>query len=102
MPLMQELPPDFREFARPWLKPLFVFLAVGIIAFALNETAPALAWLLEILAPFIIALILAYILHPIVNFVQQRLRLGRVTGILVVALVMVAILAGLLVWLLPL
>lgn len=93
---------DFNDFIRPWLKPLFIFLAVGIIVFSLRQVGPTLAWFFNAASPFIIALILAYILHPIVSFVQRRLRLGRVGGILIVALTIMLLLAGLLIWLLPL
>jgi predicted PurR-regulated permease PerM len=99
---MEPLPDDFQQFARPWLKPLFIFLLVAVIAFAVRQVAPLLAWVLQATAPFIIALILAYIFHPIVTFVQRRLRLGRIMGIFTVALTLTALLVGLLIWLLPL
>lgn len=96
------IPHDFQDFARPWLKPLFIFLGIGAAGFAMTEIAPLIGWALDTLSPFIIALILAYIFNPIVNFVQQRLRLGRITGILFVAFAVALLAAGLLIWLLPL
>ncbi|NQU43428.1 AI-2E family transporter [bacterium] len=55
---------------------------------------PVLAWLLNTLAPFLIALVVAYIFHPIVIFVQHKLKLGRIGGILVVAALLVIAVLG--------
>lgn len=49
-------------------------------------------WLLGTLSPFLIALVFAYIFNPIVNAVQRRLRLGRIGGIVVVALLLLLVL----------
>ncbi|MBS3810084.1 MAG: AI-2E family transporter, partial [Desulfobacterales bacterium] len=40
--------------------------------------------LFDLLTPFIMALILAYIISPIVTLVQKKLRLGRMAGTLLV------------------
>jgi predicted PurR-regulated permease PerM len=73
--------------------------AVGL--FALRQLAPIVFWLLGVLSPFLVALVLAYVFDPVVTFVQRKLKLGRTAGILVLALSMIAVLGGVMVWLLP-
>lgn len=80
---------------------LFWLLYAVIFLFALRQILPLAGWVLNILQPFLVALILAYVFHPIVNFVQTKLRLGRVAGILVLVAVITLILAGLILWLAP-
>jgi len=48
----------------------------------------------EAIGPFIIALILAYVISPIVRWVEKRLKLQRVPAILVAYLATLALLAG--------
>ena len=67
------------------LKTIFWVFCVGVIAFAARAFWPVISTVLDVMTPFIVGLVLAYIFHPIVLFVQDRLRLGRVMGILVVA-----------------
>src|SRR4030043_1973951 len=45
----------------------------------------------EIIPPIIIAVIIAYILNPIVNFLQRRLRLPRVLTILFTYIILMVI-----------
>jgi len=40
--------------------------------------------LFSLLSPFFLALILAYVISPVVSFLQKKLRLGRVAGTLLV------------------
>ena len=48
----------------------------------------------EIIAPIIIAIIIAYILSPVVNFFQNRLHLHRVLAILITYIIITAIIIG--------
>jgi predicted PurR-regulated permease PerM len=48
-----------------------------------------------LLTPMVLAVILAYVLSPLVNFFQRRLRLRRGLGILLAYLVMIAVLTAL-------
>ncbi|MFH0794286.1 MAG: AI-2E family transporter [bacterium] len=88
-----------------WLKR--VFLVVGIMlviagsVFVLRQLGLFTHWFLRLFGPFLIGYVLAYILNPIVGVVQTRLRLGRVTGMLVCILFVVALISIMLLWLLP-
>ena len=86
---------------RLWLNLLFWVLSSAILLFALQQILPILGWVLRVLAPFAIGLIVAYIFHPIVNFVQKKLHLGRAAGILVLVVMIALVLLGVMVWLLP-
>jgi predicted PurR-regulated permease PerM len=55
-------------------------IILGFHTFALLQKP--FAALFDLLSPFILALILAYILSPLVDFIQARLRLGRMAGTL--------------------
>lgn len=68
----------------------YMLIAVGLI-WAASKMWVFLSWLFDILSPFIIALIVAYIFNPIVNAVENKLHLGRIGGIIVVGLIMVLI-----------
>lgn len=67
------------------MKAMFWIAFFAVVAVALVFAWPILTKVLRVLSPFIIGLILAYVLHPVVRFVQFRLRLGRVAGVFVVA-----------------
>ncbi len=54
------------------------------------------------LAPFIIALILAYVLSPIAGFFQRKLKLPRALGILFAYTLLILLIAGVLMILIPL
>lgn len=73
------------------MKGVFWVLCIGVFAFALVQAWPIIDRVLVVLTPFILGLVVAYIFHPIVSFVQFKLRLGRLTGILVVAVGVVTI-----------
>ena len=64
---------------------LYILGILGIIILGFHTFAllqKPFAALFDLLSPFILALILAYILSPLVDFIQARLRLGRMTGTL--------------------
>ena len=63
--------------------------------------AKSLAFFFRVLSPFLVALILAYILSPIVVSIQRKLKLGRVMGTLIVNLVILLVVFLLLTYLVP-
>lgn len=82
-------------------KVLFWAVFAGVVAAGFSVVRPLISWTLQTLTPFILGLILAYILHPIVEVVQHRLRLGRGMGIAVVAFGVMLALGGFLAVLVP-
>lgn len=72
-------------------KGVFWVFCLGIFAFATLQVWPVIHEVLRVMAPFILGLILAYLFHPVVQLVQHRLRLGRMAGIGVVAVIIVGI-----------
>ena len=68
----------------------YMLVAAGVIV-ALVFVWPVIAALFSILSPFIVALVVAYIFNPIVNFVQLRLKLTRIGGVFAVLLLLLAI-----------
>ncbi len=84
-----------------WRKALAVLAGVALAVFILRQVGPILTSIVQVTGPFLLALIVAYVFHPIVLFVQRRLRLGRVTGILVVAGMILFVVFAVLAWLIP-
>jgi predicted PurR-regulated permease PerM len=82
-----------------WIARIVLFL---LALHTLHLLLPALRGALSILSPFLVALVLAYLLDPVVGVVQRRLRLGRVGGLVVLILVLLAVLGLLLGIVLPL
>ncbi|MBF1633864.1 MAG: AI-2E family transporter [Prevotella sp.] len=81
----------FDKFIR-WALIALAVLAVGFIINALSE----------VLLPFFIAWLLAYLLYPIVKFVQYKLHVpGRALSILVTLLFVVAIFAAIFYFIVP-
>lgn len=78
------------------LKKMVLILGWMIITagglYALKLAGPAIRLVFQVLAPFLLALLVAYLFYPIIRVAQQRLRIGRVGGILTVALTLVVIL----------
>jgi len=60
-------------------------IALGFYTFSLLQGP--LSVLLDILTPFLLGTVFAYILAPVVVQLQQRLRLGRIMGTLVIYLI---------------
>lgn len=75
-------------------------LILGIHAF--GQIQGLLIFILDILSPFLAALILAYILAPVILGLQQRLRLGRIMGAVTLYLLIFLVLFLLSAFLLPL
>jgi len=60
-------------------------LGIVILGFhAFDLLQKPFAILFDLFSPFILALILAYIISPLVDFIQLKLRLGRMAGTLLV------------------
>ena len=60
-------------------------LGIVILGFhAFDLLQKPFAILFDLFSPFILALILAYIISPLVDFIQLKLRLGRMGGTLLV------------------
>jgi predicted PurR-regulated permease PerM len=95
------MPParDFYEANRFWLRLALWLLTAVLGVFALRLLGPLLIWAIDLLSPFLVALVLAYIFDPVVTFVQRKLKLGRTGGIAVLALVVFPLLAGIFAWL---
>lgn len=89
----------------PKLQRLLYIIAWMVIiaasAGALVLLMPAIQWVFQLLLPFLAGLTLAYILDPIVTFVQVRLRLSRVVGMIVLYLLILGGLAAFVALLLP-
>lgn len=71
----------------------YMVLIAGF-AYALSVIWPVIAQIARVLAPFIAALVVAYIFNPVVTFVQERMKLTRVGGVVVVNLFILLLLAG--------
>lgn len=95
---------DFK-IADPFLRRMVYAVGImGMIAFGFytfNLLNSTLAFILNVLTPFIMALLLAYIFAPIVIALQQRLKLGRIMGTLVLYLIIFHIILLLLVVIIP-
>jgi len=68
----------------------WMLIAAGLL-WALMGLWPAIAWFLHTVTPFLVALVVAYLFNPVVDVVQQRLRLGRIGGIVVVGVLILSI-----------
>ena len=83
---------------------LYAVGMMGVIAFGFYTFGllkESLVVILNVLTPFIIALLLAYILAPLVIGLQHRLKLGRVMGTLVLYLIIFLVFFLLLAFLIP-
>lgn len=89
----------------PLLKRILYAVGImGVIAFSFYTFGllkESLAVVLNVLTPFIAALLLAYILAPLVIGLQRRLKLGRVMGTLALYLIIFLVFFLLLAFLIP-
>ncbi len=76
-------------------------LIVGGIAIAAVVVWPSFRWSINVISPFLVAMVVAYIFNPVVNFVQHRLRLSRIWGVMLVNLIVLAAAAILVAIILP-
>jgi predicted PurR-regulated permease PerM len=70
----------------------------GILLFA----RPLVNAIFEVVNPFMVAIVVAYIFHPFASFMESRLKLSRVTGVLVTYSIIMTITLGFVAVLLPL
>lgn len=78
-----------------FVRGMLLALLVGAILFAVN-------YLSSVLLPFFVAWLLAYLLYPLVRFVQYRLRVPtRVLSILVSLVLVVAVIGGVVYLIIP-
>jgi len=93
----QPTPPDNLD---ERLKRLLIILAIMGIAltsvFVIRILWPIAQWIFGVLAPFIIGLVLAYVLNPLVSLIQRKFKLSRGGGLALVALLLVLILLAML------
>jgi predicted PurR-regulated permease PerM len=76
-------------------------LIVAGFAYALSVVWPVIAGAISICLPFLVALIIAYILNPIVTFLCVRLKLQRIGGLLMFYLLVLLVAGALLGIVLP-
>lgn len=81
---------------------LLYFLLAAATFLAIGHLQPILRTFLDILSPFLLAAIIAYIFNPIVRTLQTRFGLRRMMGVLATYLLILALAAGLLAVALPL
>lgn len=74
-------------------------IALGFYTFSLVKGS--IAFVFNVLTPFLVGLILAYILAPVVIGLQQRLKLGRVMGTLFLYVLILLVIFLLLAFLIP-
>jgi predicted PurR-regulated permease PerM len=74
-------------------------IALGFYTFSLMKGS--IGFVFNVLTPFLVALILAYILAPVVIGLQHRLKLGRVMGTLVLYMIIFVVIFLLLAFLIP-
>ena len=78
-----------------FVRGMLITLLVGAILFVIN-------YLSSVLLPFFIAWLFAYLLYPIVKFVQHSLHVpGRVLSIIVTLLFVIGVIAGILYLIIP-
>ncbi|HMA85797.1 MAG TPA: AI-2E family transporter [Desulfosalsimonadaceae bacterium] len=73
---------DYRLKTVIYILGILGIVILGFHAFGLLQKPFAI--LFDLFSPFILALILAYIISPLVDFIQLKLRLGRMAGTLLV------------------
>ncbi len=82
------------------LSAIFIVLLIGIVGAAVYSASRLIAFLQPILIPVAIAIILAYLLDPIVTHLSER-RMSRTKAVLVLFAIVFLAIAALLAWLVP-
>lgn len=83
------------------LRGVFWIFCFAVFIFAIRQIAPFFSRLLQLLAPFIFGLTVAYVFHPLVVLIQDRLRMGRVAGIIVAFGIVLGLFIGFFALLIP-
>lgn len=93
------------EISDPYLRRMVYAIGVmGLISFGFytfSLVREFFAIIINVLTPFMAALLMAYILAPVVITLQKQLRLGRIMGTLVLYLIIVLLVFLLLTFLIP-
>ena len=87
---MTEKPLNYERLLRQaglWFLAIVVFLLIDYLS--------------EILLPFFIAWVFAYLLHPMVSFVERRLHIPRALSIILTLIIVVAVLSGVIYLIIP-
>ncbi|MCD6385377.1 AI-2E family transporter [Candidatus Sumerlaeota bacterium] len=84
--------------ALTWL--CYLIILAGSV-YALYTLRSILKTLSNIASPFLVGFIVAYLFDPIVTFLQRRLRLSRIFGLVVVYVIIFLLIGLFLLWLLP-
>ncbi len=105
IPLVGAEPPKPEDVDQRLKRLTIVLLYVAITLasiFAIRAVYPIVQWLFNLFAPFLIGLVLAYVMNPVVNFIERKLHVRRAGALGLVALVGVVIvlaLTGILIYL---
>ncbi len=95
---------DFK-IADPLLKKMVYAVGImGLIAFGFYTFSllkPAIVLVMNVLTPFLAAMLMAYILAPLVFILQNQLKLGRVMGTFVVYIIIFSVFFILMAFLIP-
>lgn len=78
----------------------YMIIIAGAV-YALVQLRPVFRIIANVLAPFCVALIIAYLFDPIVTFVQQRLKLSRIMGLVIFYLIILLLIAAFALFLVP-
>ncbi len=78
----------------PWQTGTRLLFAVCLIVL----TAALLLSLTQLIPPFVLALVVAYLLHPLVSRVERGLKVGRAVAVIVVYAAIILALAGATTW----
>ncbi|MBI5154830.1 AI-2E family transporter [Candidatus Poribacteria bacterium] len=76
-------------------------IIVAGFAYAVTVLWPAIQTFVGVMAPFLVALVVAYLVNPVVNFVQRKLKLTRVGGVIVLNLAALLIIGGFIALIVP-
>jgi AI-2 transport protein TqsA len=68
---------------------------VSLLAIATVAAAAALVYTRTVMIPFVLALLLSYLIHPLVDWLQDRLKMPRWAAILLTLLLVLAVIGGL-------
>lgn len=73
---------------------LLYLATVGLLVWGLLLCQPAIEFVLNVLSPFIVALIVAYIFNPVVTWLQRRFNIGRIGSVLITYAIILCITVG--------
>lgn len=80
---------------------LLVLLDLGLVLALLAYLKPVIVWSLNVLSPFFVALLVAYIFNPFVTTIQRRFRLARTPAVTVGYAIILAVTLSVFAVLLP-